>query len=157
MDGTRGLLRHAVATVAYRATRAISGAAEGFATFRVAPATRTPVEIVAHLADLFDWALSLAQASARWRAADAQSWDAEVERFFAALKRFDDYLGSDQMIAVPVGQLLQGPVADALTHVGQLTLLRRVAGTPVRSESYFAADITIGRVDISQPPPRREL
>ena len=157
MDGTRALLRHTTATVAYRATRAIVGAPETFAALRLDPAARTPLEIVAHLADLFDWALSLIQAAGKWHQSVAIEWDVEVKRFYESLERFDAYLASDQMLAVPVGQIMQGPVADALTHIGQLTMLRRLAGAPVRRESYFAAEIAPGRVGISQPPPRLEF
>lgn len=157
MDGTRSLLRHTVATVAYRSGKALRGAPEQFAHYRVTAASRTPLEIVAHMGDLFEWGLSIAQGMQQWRFTEPTNWAHDVSRYFASLAEFDAYLGSERMLAVSVGQLFQGPVADALTHVGQLTLLRRAAESPVRSENYFAADITIGRVGVSQPPPRHEF
>lgn len=157
MDGTRALLRHTVATVAYRGAKALRGAPESFGGYRASPTSRTPIEILAHLSDLFDWALSIAQGAQQWRPHPPGTWDEEVARFFASLEQFDTYLDADTMLAASAGQLFQGPVADALTHVGQLTMLRRMAGAPVRGENYFVADITTGRVGPGQPPARREF
>jgi hypothetical protein len=54
-------------------------------------------------------------------------------------------------------KLIQGPLADALTHVGQLAMLRGMAGVPVRPESYPRAEIVVGRVGIDQAAPRAEF
>jgi hypothetical protein len=153
----RAFLRHTLATIAYRGGKAVRGAPESFATFRAAPTSRTPAEIVAHLGDLFDWALSIAQGTERWTNSQPLAWDREVARFFDTLHRLDAYLASDAPIAAPPEQLFQGAIADALTHVGQLTLLRRVAGAPVRGENYYRADIVAGRVGSEQTTPRREF
>ena len=80
-----------------------------------------------------------------------------MERFFAALKKFDDYLASGEALQATPEKLLQGPVADVLTHVGQIAMLRRLAGVPVKGESYYAAEIQTGRVGAEQVPPRREF
>jgi hypothetical protein len=109
------------------------------------------------MGDLFDWALSLAEGKQRWRNAAPLSWDQEVERFFAALAAFDAYLASDALLHAPAGKLFQGPIADALTHVGQIATRRRLAGVPVRGENYFVADIVTGRVGLDQSAPRREF
>ena len=144
-DPKRDLLRHAVATVAYRGGKALRGAPDGFAMFRTGESSRTPVEILAHVGDLFDWALSLAKDRQEWREAVPLDWPDEVARFFAALGTFDAYLASDAPLGTSPEQLVQGPVADALTHVGQLMMLRRLAGAPVRGENYYKADIAAGR------------
>jgi hypothetical protein len=157
MNDKRELLRHALATIAYRGGKAVRGAPESFATFKVHPASRTPSEILAHVGDLFDWALSLAKGAQAWRDSTPIAWDQEVDRFFASLSRFDAYLASDAPLDESAERLFQGPIADALTHVGQLTMLRRVAGTPMRSENYHKADIATGRVGPDQAPPRREF
>src|SRR5579862_3566821 len=133
-DTGRELLRHAVATVAYRGGKALRGAPESFAKFRIGDATRPPVKLVAHVGDLFDWALMMAQGKSAWKDSEPLPWDQEVERLFATLKAFDDYLGSNEPLHAPIDMLFQGPVADALTHVGQLAMLRRVAGAPIRAE-----------------------
>jgi hypothetical protein len=157
MDEKRAFLRHTLATIAYRGGKAVRGAPESFATFRAAPTSRTPVEIVAHLGDLFDWALSIAQGTERWNNSQPLVWDREVTRFFDTLQRFDAHLASDAPIAAPPEQIFQGAIADALTHVGQLTLLRRVAAAPVRGENYYRADIVAGRVGPEQTAAKREF
>jgi hypothetical protein len=155
MDDKREFLRHTLATLAYRAGRAVRDVGPDGATFRASATSRTPVEILAHVGDLFDWALSIARAEQRWKNSVPLAWDAEVARFFAALSAFDEFLASDLPLACPAERLFQGPIADALTHVGQITLLRRCAGAPMRGENYFVADIAIGRVGEQPPPPRR--
>ena len=74
-------------------------------------------------------------------------WEEEIERFFSAVKDFDSYLASDATLVCPVEKLVQGPVGDALTHVGQIVMLRRMAGKPVRAEGYFTAEIVAGEVN----------
>lgn len=157
MNEKRELLRHALATIAYRGGKAVRGAPDGFATFKVHAASRTPAEILAHVGDLFDWALSLAKGAQAWHDSKPLAWDEETARFFESLGHFDAYLASDEPLEESAERLFQGPIADALTHVGQLTMLRRVEGTPMRSENYHRADITAGRVGRDQPAPRREF
>ena len=156
-DTGRELLRHALATVAYRGGKALRGAPEAFAKFRIGGATRPPVKLVAHVGDLFDWALLMAQGKSAWKDSEPLPWDQEVARFFSTLKAFDEYLGSNEPLHVPVETLFQGPVADALTHVGQLAMLRRVAGAPIRAENYAMAEIVVGRTGVDQTAPRREF
>jgi hypothetical protein len=153
----RELLRHTVATLAYRGGKALRGAPAGFSTFRAKEGSRSAGEILAHVSDLFDWALSLADGGREWRPGAPQTWDRDVERFFALLGRFDARLASASPFGCRAEQLFQGPIADALTHVGQIALLRRLAGAPVRAENYFVADIAAGRVGADQTPPRREF
>jgi hypothetical protein len=157
MDGKRELLRHAVATVAYRANKTVLGAPASFADFSAEHSTRTPVTILAHAGDLFDWALTQARGAEAWSDSPPLAWEREVARFFDALARFDAYLASEEPLAVPPERLLQGAVADALTHVGQLAMLRRLAGAPIHGENYATADIEAGRVGADQPAPRREF
>jgi len=155
----REMLRHTVATLAYRAAKTMRGAPEAFATFRPGPTSKTAVEVVAHMGDLLDWALSMAKGEGRWNTAAPQAWDPECARFFAALKAFDDVLASDESIRYPLTRLFQGPIADALSHTGQLAMLRRLHGAPMKGESYNRADIVIGRVGAEQTPadPRVEF
>ena len=147
LDAKRELLRHVVATLAYRGGVAVLDSPEGFAALRVAEATRTPGEILAHVGDLLEGSLSLVRGELVYLNSTPLPWGEEVSRFFSAAKRLDEYLESGGPLACPVEKILQGPVADALTHVGQLVLLRRLAGAPVRAASYFTADIVAGEVD----------
>ena len=156
-DAKRELLRHALATLAYRGGKPIRGAPATFGDFEPAEDVRTPGKILAHVGDLLDWGLSIAAGKRTWNDSKPLPWEKETERFFAALKRFDDYLASSEPLHATPEKLLQGPVADALTHVGQIAMLRRMAGTPMRSESYFAAEVIVGRVGAEQTPPKREF
>ena len=83
------LLRHTVATVAYRAGKVLRDAPASFASFRPAPSVRSPIEILSHMGDLFDWALGLAQGRSEWHDATPLPWDDEVARFFASLDSLD--------------------------------------------------------------------
>jgi len=151
------LLRHAIATLAYRGGKAVRGAPSSFAVFRASETTRTPGQILSHIGDLLDWALSVAEGSERWHNSLPLPWEREIERFFYALEKLDRYLSSGGQLHVSPEKLFQGPVADALTHVGQINLLRRLAGIPVRGENYFVAEITIGRVGADQAAPKHEF
>ncbi len=133
------------------------GAPAHFAEFHASEKTRTPSQLVAHLGDLLDWALSMAQGKQEWHDSPPVAWDAGVQRFHKALEAFDAYLASDQPLHVSAEKLFQGPIADALTHVGQLTMLRRLAGAPIRGENYFKADIAAGRVGAEQKAAAREF
>jgi hypothetical protein len=156
-DPKRELLRHTLATVAYRAGKAVRSAPEGFAEFQAGEGVRTPGQILAHVGDLFDWALSIAIGQQKWHDSKPLPWEQEVARFFAALKKFDDFLASSEPMQAPPEKLFQGPVADALTHVGQIAILRRIAHAPVKGENYFAAGIEAGRVGADQVEPKREF
>lgn len=155
------LFRHTLAALAYRASKAFRGAPPEFADFKASPDTRTPAEILAHMADLFDWALSILSGKQVWHDSKPLAWDEGVARFHAALTAFDDHL----MISAEHGfasdglalKLFQAPIADALTHVGQIAMLRRIAGCPIRGENYFVAEVAAGRVGAEQAPPRREF
>src|SRR6266704_1281946 len=135
-DPKREMLRHTIATLAYRGAKAVRGAPDSFASFKASETTRTPAKILAHIGDLLDWALSIAKGAESWHVAEVESWNQEVERFHAALARLDDYLASRDELACPRERLFQGPIADALTHVGQLAMLRRMSGSPIRGEDY---------------------
>ncbi|OLC82370.1 MAG: hypothetical protein AUH66_05075 [Acidobacteria bacterium 13_1_40CM_4_57_6] len=143
-DPARQLLRHTLATVAYRGGKALRGAPDHFASFHLGDKTRTPAQILAHMGDLFDWALSIAKGQ-------------QVARFFAALKKFDDYLSSTEPLHGSAEGIFQGPVADALNHIGQIAMLRRLAGSPIMGENYYNADIAVGRLGLDQSAPRREF
>jgi hypothetical protein len=157
MDPTRALLRHTLATVAYRGGKAVRDAPPHFAEYKSGESVRTPAVLLAHLGDLYDWALSLAKGAQAWHDSTPLEWPREVDRFFAALQRLDEYLASDAPLACPPEQLFQGPIADSLTHIGQLAMLRNLAGAKMRSENYYRADIVAGRVGAAQTPPRREF
>lgn len=156
-DSSRAMLRHTLATLAYRAGKAVRGAPAAFAEYRCGERSRTPAQILAHMGDLMDWALHLTQGKHVWHDSKPFAWEQEVERFFAAVKAFDDQLASDEPLGFPAENLFQGPIADALTHTGQIALLRGMFGSRVKGENYSRADITAGRVGLEQAPPKVEF
>jgi hypothetical protein len=157
MDGSVSMLRHTVATLAYRGSKSLRGAPAEFANFRAFEGTRTPGEILAHIGDLLDWALSLADGAEKWRNSPVVSWEEGSARFFTALEAFDRRLAASTSLACPAEKLFQGPIADALTHVGQISMLRRIAGAPVKGENYFRAAIAAGTTGSQQSAPRVEF
>jgi hypothetical protein len=156
-DSARQFLRHALATLAYRGGKAIRGAPDSFADFHASEDTRTPGQILAHIGDLLEWALSMARGEKQWHNSAPLPWPDEVRRFFAALEGFDAYLASDSPLQAPAEKLFQAPIADALTHVGQIAMLRRLAGAPMRAENYYVAKIAIGSVGADQAAPVYEF
>ena len=157
MDAARQLLRHTVATVAYRGGKAVRDAPASFASYSPDGSDRTAAKILAHLGDLYEWALSQASGAEAWHDSTPLDWDADVARFFTALQRFDDYLASEAPLAAAAETLFQGAIADSLTHVGKLAMLRRLAGTRMKSENYSRAEIVAGRVGPEQTAARREF
>ena len=157
VEATRQMLRHTLATLAYRGGKALRDVPPGFADYASGEKPRTPSQILAHLGDLLEWALSLAKGQQYWKDSKPLSWDQGVARFFEALYQLDAFVASEQPLAVAPEKLFQGPVADALTHVGQIAMLRRMSGSPMRGENYFLADIVVGTVGREQAPPRREF
>ena len=151
MEDKKELLRHTLATLAYRTTRALENAPDSYARF--SNAGRQPVQILAHMGDLLDWALSMAQGSPAWHNSQPLPWPQEQQRFFAALAALDAFLASPVPLQAPIERLMQGPIADALTHTGQLAMLRRMAGSPTRGENFYAAAIAAGQVNNVQPEP----
>jgi hypothetical protein len=151
MSEKNEMLRHTVATLAYRAGKVLRGAPSEFTQFRAAPGSRTAGEILAHMGDLFDWANSIADGQQQWHNSPVLTWDEGTARFFSALEGFDRRLAAGCEDAPE--RLFQGPVADALTHTGQLAMLRRLAGYPVRAENYHRAEIAAGRAGAEQAAP----
>lgn len=145
-DLKREVLRHMVATVAYRGGLAITDAPEGFATFRAHETTRTPGELLAHIGDLLEGSLHLVKGNLVYLSSAPLPWDEEITRFFSAVKEFDRYLAEEGSLACPVEKLVQGPIGDALTHVGQIVMLRRMAGSPIKPSGYFTAEIIPGEI-----------
>ncbi len=150
-------LRHTLATLAYRGGKVLRGAPETFSGFRAADSSRSAGQVLAHICDLLDWALSIANGKESWHDSTPQPWDEDVKRFHTALIAFDLFLESDRPLPISSEKLFQGPVADALTHVGQIAMLRRLASCPVKGENYFRAQIVAGRLGSDQAAPVREF
>ncbi len=150
-------VRHALATLAYRLGKVLRGTPADFRDFEAVPSVRTPGQILAHIGDLMDWALSQVEGRKEWHDSEPLPWDQEIARFFAAVEALDQRIATQGLGAAKVEKLFQGAIADALTHTGQIALLRRMAGIPVRPENYAAADIIEGRVGPVQSPPRAEF
>jgi hypothetical protein len=150
-------LRHALATLAYRAGKALRGAPPEFSGFAPAQGSRTAGQILAHMGDLMDWGTSIARGKQAWTNSPVQAWEADVQRFFDGLAAFDAAIASASPDERLSNKLFQGPIADALQHTGQLTMMRRLAAAPIKGENYYAADIAAGQVGPDQPAPRAEF
>jgi hypothetical protein len=150
-------LRHTLATLAYRGARAVRNAPNDFGDFQAGPSSRKAGRILAHVGDLMDWGLSLANGKQAWKDSDPLPWDQEVARFFKAMDALDQRLASPEPIACKPEKLFQGPIADALTHIGQIAMLRGLAGYPIGGENYSVAGIEEGRVGAEQAKPVREF
>jgi len=157
MADTRAFLRHILATIAYRGAKAVRNAGPSFADYRAGETSRTPAKILAHVGDLMDWGLAMSEGRREWHDSAPLAWEKECERFFTALKKFDDYLASEKPLEVSAEKLFQSALADALTHIGQIAMLRRMAGVPIKGEYYYVAEITVGRVGADQAAPRKEF
>jgi len=149
---TRLFLRHALATLAYRAGKTVRGTPAAYGEYRASAESPQVKSILAHMGDLMDWVLLMLQGKPKWNNATPLEWSSEIARFFAALKAVDDYLASGAPIAWEPAAVFQGGIADALTHTGQLAMLRRLSGYKMKGESYARADIEVGRVGIEQVP-----
>jgi hypothetical protein len=156
-DPAREMLRHTLATLAYRGGKAVRSAPAGFGDHRPFPGSRSAGEILAHVGDLLDWAVALADGRHEWHDSRPRPWPEEVERFFVGLAALERRLAAPTPLASSPERLFQGPIADAFTHVGQISMLRRMAGAPVRGENYLEADVVAGRVGPDQTAPRREF
>jgi hypothetical protein len=146
-------LRHALAALAYRAAKPLRDAPPEFSNFRAAQGSRSAGEILAHLGDLMDWALSLSRGKEKWHNSKPQAWSQDVARFFAALTAVDKHLASSSELGAPAERIFQGAIADSFTHVGQISMLRRLAGAPVRGENFALAIIEVGRTGADQNAP----
>jgi hypothetical protein len=143
--------------MAYRAARALRNAPPEFGDFKAGETTRQPVRILAHIGDLMDWALTIADGKTVWHDSPSLPWQEEVKRFFASVEKLDRRLASREPLACTAEKLFQGPIADALTHVGQISMLRRLAGCATGGENYYVAGIEVGRVGAHQARPVREF
>jgi len=150
-------IRHTLATLSYRLGKVLRDTPAEFRDFHAAEGTRTPGEILAHIGDLMDWSLAQVEGRKTWHDSSPLAWEQEIARFFRALEALDQRIATDGLGAASAEKLFQGPIADALTHTGQMALLRRMAGIAVRPENYVAADIAAGRVGPEQAPPRAEF
>ena len=139
-------IRHLVATVAYRTTKVIENVPPDYPTFSIGEGVRTPIETLHHISNVLEMANAAFQEGSS-TVVEMQSWEAEVARFYDVLKRLDEALAMDaKPRTMSWEQIVQGPLADALTHVGQLATLRRLAGNPVARESYIRANVTVGQI-----------
>jgi hypothetical protein len=143
-DPKRELLRHLLATVAFRSRVALKDAPPNFAHFRVAESSRTPAETLAHIGDLIIGSKYLLQGEVVLLRSEPLSWDDEIARFYLAVNDLDSLLDSNATLANPIERMVQGPIGDALTHVGQIIMLRRIFGSPVREAQYFTAEVVPG-------------
>ena len=154
MDEKRQLLRHFLATLAYRTQKALRGAPAGFASFHAANNVRSPAQIVCHMTSVLGYARTFFIGGS-YQAAGLPSLHEEIERFHGMLADLSHHIesGSPLLDGMTAERLLQGPFADAMTHAGQLALLRRLAGVPVAPENFVFAQIDPEQLGPDQAEP----
>jgi hypothetical protein len=154
MDQRVGLLRHFLAALAYRTQKALRDAPESFSDFRAAPGVRTPRELVRHMTSVLGYARTFLVGGS-YTAEPLPGFADEVERFHEMLADISSRLASGaDFDGATAEAVLQGPFADAMTHAGQLSLLRRLSGSPVPAENFLRAEISADNVGPEQPAPR---
>ena len=151
MNETRRILRHMLAALAYRTQKALAGAPDGFGDFQAGNESRTPTEIVRHMKEVLGYARTFF-IGGRYQPDTAGNLATETARFHEILY----YLSSDLESSFPLKgityeQLLQGPLSDAMTHAGQLAMLRRLSGAPIAPENFVFAEIQTENVG-PEPP-----
>jgi hypothetical protein len=149
-DIERDLLRHFLAAVAYRTQKALRGAPVGFADFRAAPGVRTPHELLRHMSDVLGYARTTFT-DGSWRAHSLPTFAAEIERFHEILEDLGRLIAEEEFGKASARQLLQGPLADVMTHAGQIAMLRRLEGSPVPPENFIVADVDAANLGPDQP------
>jgi hypothetical protein len=154
VDRDRELLRHFLAAIAYRTQKALRGAPARYATFSAGNRARTPAELIRHMTSLLGYVRTFFEGGT-YKPDPLPSFEQEVQRFHGLLEQVAKLLGSGAKCAITTEQLLQGPFADAMTHVGQLAMLRRLADAPIAPENFIHADIRADRLHADQPPPAR--
>jgi hypothetical protein len=154
MDDKRKLLRHFLAALAYRTQKALRGASPQFGSFRAAAGVRTPAELVRHMTSVLGYARTYFIGGRYWPE-PLPSLDAEVARFHEMVRDVAAHVekGPSPGLDISAERLLQGPFSDAMTHAGQLALLRRLAGNPVAPENFIVADVHADRLGPDQPEP----
>ncbi len=152
MTGKRELLSHFLAALAYRTQTALRDAPDEFSTFRAAPDVRTPIELVRHMSSVLGYACTFFEGGT-FRADPRPSLEDEVIRLHEILARLREHFLEDTFADRQPEHFLQGPLADAMTHAGQLALLRRLHHFPIPPENFILADIHAENVSENQPPP----
>lgn len=148
-------VRHYLAALAYRFHKAVAGAPDGFGDFAAGHGVRTPREIVHHVNGVLGYAEVIARTGEPigWYEVPHLDWEGQVKLLHGVMGELDAALAAGGADPEQLHRLLQGPLADAMTHVGQIAMLRRMAGSPIPAENFYLADVEVGRVGADQPDP----
>lgn len=152
MSNKSEMLRHFLASIAYRATKAIKNAPDNYPTFNLGKGVKTPLRILHHITGVLTYAHSFFEHYETTHF-EVKSWSAEINELYKILSKLDVSIQEKNPNKVTEEQLLQGPFSDAMTHVGQLSMLRRMVDSPIPSENFIFADIRKGEVGPDQPDP----
>lgn len=152
MSVENDLLRHFLAAIAYRTQKALRDAPASFPDFDAGHQVRTPAQILRHMTSVLGYARTFF-IGGTYRPDPLPTFSEEMTRFHHMLEDLAGHLSSDTQMALSPEQLLQGPLSDVMTHVGQLALLRRLAGTPIPPENFVMADVNRDRLGMNQALP----
>ncbi len=153
MDDKRHMLQHFLAALAYRTQKALRGAPEDFEEFKAGNDVRTPKELVRHMTSVLGYARTFFIGGEFWPE-PLPTFREEIDRFHEMLEDLSSHLDAGTALrGLSEEQLLQGQFSDAMTHAGQLAMLRRLHGEPVRSENFIHAAISAENLTADQPDP----
>lgn len=153
MTPERALLRHMLAALAYRTQKALRDCPPDFGDFRVGVHVRTPHELVWHMTGVIGYARTFLRGG-EFAPPRLPTLADEIHRFHETLEALSEDLADPSLTAsLTDAQFLQGPLSDAMTHAGQLALLRRLAGSPVPSENFIHAQVSAENLSAAQPLP----
>jgi hypothetical protein len=138
-------VRHFLATIYYRGIKYLSVDDITFNAFNPKNGIRTPAEILNHINGLLLYIQSFFIKHTNTHP-EQQSFIKEVKRFKSVIQMLDStILSNDLTPQMTYEQLLQGPLADIMLHIGELSMQRKYSGNPADDiENYINADIKIG-------------
>jgi hypothetical protein len=152
MSEKSDMIRHFLASIAYHATKAIKNAPDNYPELDIGKGVKNPRRILHHITGVLSYAHSFYE-HYDTTYFDMKSWDEEIEAFYDILFKLDKSFQEKSLNKATLEQLLQGPLSDTMAHVGQLLMLRRMAGSPIASENFLYADIQKGVLGPNQPEP----
>lgn len=120
-------------------------------SFRPADDVMSIRELVKHIWGLVNWVRISVQGEPHRRPMEIVSVRSDILEMLHELRTAVSEMNDDELSEVtiegnPLWNIINGPVSDALTHVGQINSFRRLNGNPVPRANVF-----LGRPPATEP------